>query len=345
MQQLTLVEPGRVEWTDAPEPAIEGAGAGARAPARRGALRPRPPTIVTASSRPRRRSRWATSSWPRSSDVGDDVQAARPGDRVVVPFQISCGDCDRCRRGQTGDCDDASPRLSMYGFGALGGNWGGALQRPGAGAVRRRDAGAAARRASSRPPWPARATTSPTAGGRSRRPLERRPGAEVLVVGGGARSIALYAVDIALALGAAEVVYVDDDACRLANGRGAGRRDASRATPPDRIGPFPITVDGSRHARGPRTARCAPPSRAASARTSASSLEPETPMPLLEMYTNGLEFRIGRVMARPTIPTAARAGGGGQPASRAGHRAGVASWDDAADAVAETPRPSSSSPR
>ena len=26
MQQLTLVEPGRVEWTDAPEPKIQGPG-------------------------------------------------------------------------------------------------------------------------------------------------------------------------------------------------------------------------------------------------------------------------------------------------------------------------------
>ena len=46
-------------------------------------------------------------------------------------------------------------------------------------------------------------------------PLERRPGGEVLVVSGGARSIGLYAVDMALALGAAKVVYVDDDESRL----------------------------------------------------------------------------------------------------------------------------------
>ena len=36
--------------------------------------------------------------------VGDDVSGVRVGDRVVVPFQISCGDCRECRRGVTGSC-------------------------------------------------------------------------------------------------------------------------------------------------------------------------------------------------------------------------------------------------
>ena len=55
---------------------------------------------------------------------GPDRFAA--GDRVVVPFQISCGTCERCRRGLTGNCASVAP-LSMYGFGALGGDWGGML--------------------------------------------------------------------------------------------------------------------------------------------------------------------------------------------------------------------------
>src|SRR5947209_6439242 len=43
--------------------------------------------------------------------------------------------------------------------------------------------------------------------------LAELPGADVLVVsGGGGRSIPLYAVDSALALGAASVTYVDTDA-------------------------------------------------------------------------------------------------------------------------------------
>jgi alcohol dehydrogenase len=38
---------------------------------------------------------------------------------VVVPFQISCGACARCRAGLTGNCESV-PVRSMYGFGALG---------------------------------------------------------------------------------------------------------------------------------------------------------------------------------------------------------------------------------
>lgn len=59
-------------------------------------------------------------------DIGDQVSTVRVGDRVVVPFQISCGDCLPCRRGHTASCWSVPP-ASMYGFGIAGGLWGGAL--------------------------------------------------------------------------------------------------------------------------------------------------------------------------------------------------------------------------
>jgi alcohol dehydrogenase len=46
--------------------------------------------------------------------------------------------------------------------------------------------------------------------------LAKEPNASVLVVGGGARSIGLYAAGMAVALGASRVDYVDDDPERLA---------------------------------------------------------------------------------------------------------------------------------
>ncbi|MFL5887030.1 MAG: alcohol dehydrogenase catalytic domain-containing protein [Thermoleophilaceae bacterium] len=58
--------------------------------------------------------------------IGSDVDNVRPGDRVVVPFQISCGACAACRSGRTANCT-AVPPSSMYGFGLAGGHWGGAL--------------------------------------------------------------------------------------------------------------------------------------------------------------------------------------------------------------------------
>src|SRR6202012_116961 len=52
--------------------------------------------------------------------VGERVQDVRPGDRVVVPFQVSCGACSTCRRGRTDSCE-AVPLMSMYGMAPLAG--------------------------------------------------------------------------------------------------------------------------------------------------------------------------------------------------------------------------------
>ncbi|NVN49357.1 alcohol dehydrogenase catalytic domain-containing protein [Mycolicibacterium hippocampi] len=59
-------------------------------------------------------------------EVGSQVASVGIGDRVVVPFQISCGCCAPCRRGHTANCLSVPP-TSMYGFGLAGGLWGGAL--------------------------------------------------------------------------------------------------------------------------------------------------------------------------------------------------------------------------
>jgi alcohol dehydrogenase len=58
--------------------------------------------------------------------VGEQVTTVKPGDRVVVPFQVSCGLCPACRAGRTANCTSVPP-VSMYGFGLLGGHWGGAF--------------------------------------------------------------------------------------------------------------------------------------------------------------------------------------------------------------------------
>ena len=58
--------------------------------------------------------------------VGERVKTVRPGERVVVPFQISCGNGAPCRAGHTGNCASVPP-VSMYGFGVGGGHWGGVI--------------------------------------------------------------------------------------------------------------------------------------------------------------------------------------------------------------------------
>ncbi len=42
-------------------------------------------------------------------EVGPGVRTLRAGDRVVVPFNISCGTCFYCRRGLYGDCESSNP--------------------------------------------------------------------------------------------------------------------------------------------------------------------------------------------------------------------------------------------
>ena len=58
--------------------------------------------------------------------VGERVSTVKPGDRVIVPFQINCGACTPCRAGRTGSCTSVPP-ASMYGMGLASGLWGGAF--------------------------------------------------------------------------------------------------------------------------------------------------------------------------------------------------------------------------
>ncbi|MGI9018139.1 MAG: alcohol dehydrogenase catalytic domain-containing protein [Euzebya sp.] len=40
-------------------------------------------------------------------EVGAEIRTVRPGDRVIVPFSLSCGRCGPCGRGLTSRCDHA----------------------------------------------------------------------------------------------------------------------------------------------------------------------------------------------------------------------------------------------
>jgi len=51
-------------------------------------------------------------------EVGSEVRRFRPGDRVVIAFDIVCGECWFCRHGQTALCED----FRMLGGGAFGGD-------------------------------------------------------------------------------------------------------------------------------------------------------------------------------------------------------------------------------
>jgi len=157
----------------------------------------------------------------RVVDVGDDVRTVAPGDVVVSSFQICCGTCGPCREGRTGSC--ASVRgTPMYGIGALGGGYGGALAE--LVRVPYADAMLVPLPAGIAPAAVASLSDNVADAWRTVGPqLAARPDGNVLIMGGGARSIALYAVAVARGLGAT-VDYADDDADRLALATSLGAR-------------------------------------------------------------------------------------------------------------------------
>jgi threonine dehydrogenase-like Zn-dependent dehydrogenase len=147
---------------------------------------------------------------------GSDVHHFAVGDVVIVPWAISCGTCSPCISRLTSKCATAcgDKPLAAYGFGDAIGNRGGmvsdALLVPWADAmlVSVPDGIDPLSLASASDNIPdAYRTVGPY--------LERTPGAPVVIVGGGAKSIGLYAVGIAKALGSSRVDYLDTCRTRL----------------------------------------------------------------------------------------------------------------------------------
>jgi threonine dehydrogenase-like Zn-dependent dehydrogenase len=273
-------------------------------------------------------------------EIGDAVRGVAPGDVVVVPFQISCGQCAACEAGRTGNCENV-PRGSAYGMQPLGGPWGGALadvlRVPFADAMLvPLDAGldpVAVASVADNVPDGYRAVA---------RPLADAPGAEVLVVGGWARSVGLYAAACAKALGAARVVYADADPGRLETAAALGAEpvtvpvDENGALAwPNKFGRFPITVDASGQHGGLHAAlRSATPDGTCTG--VAIYFEPATPLPLLEMYTRGCTLHTGRCHARALIPEVIALIAAGR-LDRALVTSAVVGFDDAEAALAEPP--------
>jgi threonine dehydrogenase-like Zn-dependent dehydrogenase len=53
-------------------------------------------------------------------EVGSEVTAVRPGDRVVVPFNISCGTCWMCAQGLQSQCETTQNRDQGFGASLFG---------------------------------------------------------------------------------------------------------------------------------------------------------------------------------------------------------------------------------
>jgi len=169
--------------------------------------------------------------------------------------------------------------------------------------------------------------------------LRARPDASVLVVGGSARSIGLYAAAIACAMGASRVDYVDTDPTRLAIAakvganpilRTGGARWFQRAVPASGRG-YDISVDASNEERGLDYAV-----RALASGGVCTSVgfyfRKGTPLPLWRMYLDGTSFRTGLSNPRADLPDVlALVGEGRFHPELVTTR--VADWDTADEAV------------
>jgi alcohol dehydrogenase len=299
MRELTYVGPGQIEWREAPAPHLQGdrealvrpiavASCDLDAVIVRG-MAPFPPPFALGHE-----------AVADVLAVGDGVRSVRPGDRVVVPFQPACGDCDFCRRALTASCS-AVPRNSMYGIGAAGGDWGGALadvlRVPFA------DAMLLGLPAGVAPATAASAGDNIADAWRTVGPwLAERPGGSVLILGGaGAGSIPLYAAAIAVALGATRVDFHDPDERRREIARRVGAVPQAVTTWPKRFGAYAITVDAC---QDPEGLACALRSTEPGGHCTSTSIYfgGPVPLPMLEMYTRGVTLHTGRVHSRSVLP-------------------------------------------
>ena len=330
MRQLNFVEAGRAEWREAPDAKLEGDA--------EAVVRPLAVAACDLDAAIMRGEVPFEGPFPLGHEfVGEVMDAGEaagiePGARVVVTFQISCGECERCRRGLTGNCTGVQ-RGSMYGVRPVGGDWGGAFSDlvrvpyaramlvPLPGNVDPVALGSISDNVADA--W---RTVAP--------PLRERPAAEVLIVAGAAHSISLYAVQIAVALGAGRVDYLDTDAERLALAESLGAQPVE-GPPPKRAGTYPITVNaGAGHAALHCAIRSTEPEGVC---TSVSiPFEPETPVPLFEMYTRGIHFHTSRVNSRTVLPEVLALVEEGRidPAAVTSQ---VVSFDELPDALADPP--------
>jgi len=293
VRQLEFVEAGKLEWREAPDPKLQADGEAIVRPVALATC-----DIDTAFVQ----GRFPAEPFPfghecvaEVTDVGDRVETVKPGDLVSVPFQISCGECAACRAGRTGSCESV-PRLSTYGL-PIGEDYGGfasdsvRVPYPDAMLVPIPDGIAPGTVASL-------SDNIPDAWRCVAPPLAERPGSPVLIALG-AGSIALYSVAIALALGAERVDVVGgrERDRELAAELGANVLDEGF---PHRAGFYPITVDAS---ADPDGIACVLRSTDQDGYSTSIGiyLEP-TPLPLLDMFTQGVTFVTGRPHVRMLMP-------------------------------------------
>ena len=288
MKRMIFIEPGRLEWEDVREPSITSDEQAIVKPLVMG--RCDLDVLYLSGRMP------LASGEPIGHEIiGEIVElgdvAARsfkPGDRVVVSAQISCGECRQCQRGETGRCERV-PLGASYGMGREGG-FGGAV-------AERVHVPFAKGMMALLPPVDDLSTLigladmAPDAWRAVGPQLQCCPGGTVLVVGAAVPVISLYAVGIAISLGAGRVVYLDESYERRAIASAYGAETASKIEEIEQP-VFDIVVDAANDPEKLEFAlkACGP----AAQLTSVAPPFFSSNLPLMESYYKGLNWTIGR---------------------------------------------------
>ncbi|MEV0292740.1 alcohol dehydrogenase catalytic domain-containing protein [Nocardia sp. NPDC050710] len=329
MRELQFIRTGRLEWRERPDPALQHAGDaivrpfvagrcdGDTMPIHRHVSRPMQigiraglidPVVATICGPVPFQGPFGIGHECIAEviDTGADVTNVRRGDYVVVPWAVSCGSCRECARGLTAKCATTrTSTLAAFGFGPASGPWGGMvadrLRIPYADhmLVRLPDG--------LDPLRVAAASDNLADAWRCIVPsLAQRPGGSVLILGGAAQSIGLYAAGLAVAHGAETVDYVDHRVERLeiaeklgARAHPARKGKLRRTDIPDRR--YDIVVEGTSTAAGVDAGlRALEPGGICT--PVGYYLPPGTKVPLMHMYASDATLKIGVSHTRPVIP-------------------------------------------
>ena len=328
MRTLVVTEPGSVSWRQAPDPHPEPDGA---------VLRP----LAVAR---------CDLDWPMATRrlfpfplaagheavgeivaVGEEVTGRRVGERVIVPFQVSCGACASCGRRHYAACDRHRAQIGgSFGFGAAGGGYPGAVA----------DLLAVPHADHLLVPAPddlpnqhaCLLADNVVDGWRAVAPaLAAEPGADVLVVGGQGPFLALSAILAAQVLDAATITYVDHHPGRLADAvaLGADVVDVSGGWPTT-LPRATVVVENSGSTQGLQAAltATAPYGHCTSV---AIHFDGPAAFPLLQLYTRGITYHTSRADVRRLLgEVLAVVGSGALDLGRL--PTAVASFDDAPEA-------------
>jgi alcohol dehydrogenase len=301
MRQLTFVRPGALEWWDVLEPTIQDDHDALVRPL---AITRCDLDLYIANGVARFEGPFAIGHETAGivTAVGDAVSNVRIGDTVIVPFQISCGSCRFCRRGLTNACE-AVPFRSSYGLKPVCGvEYGGALSDllrvPFADHMLiKSPADLKLSQTSSL------ADSATDAFSVAHPVLMQNPDADVVVIGGRGQSLGIMIAHAARSLGARRVLYVDNDAHRLAKAKDYGvevREIGSfkDCRLPDRYF-LAVDADGSEASLALAVRSVEP---GGICQRMYGGFESSTAVPLAYMYGQGITLKIGRVNARASLP-------------------------------------------